>query len=297
MTVRKTSRWEAFVLAIVITVLTVGNFVLANGLPAPDFYAEFNNAPEGRPYYVILFTENTENAYYDAFFDVGIHGTVVDEEMMNNTSIPEFLESYEDPDGLVPAPNPIIMCEGDTYNGYFIPYQNRNHYRFVIYWDDTGEYRITDVFDVEKNDVRYGVDLSEEGEVLSIRDVSTEHWIKRILPGTFIRLGLTVAGEFIIALFFCFFKKKELLTVLITNVVSNLIAQMMSVFFFPIYFFAFLFIEIAVIVAEFFVYRKFFDKGRSNGRLWAYSIVANLVTAGFSFVYMFIEMLMLSYER
>ena len=292
-TVRKTSNWKAFVLALVITILTVGNIVLANGLPPPTFYTEFNNAPEGRPYYVILFANAPD--YSVDFIGVGVHGTMVDAEMMKNTSIREFLDSYEDPDKLLRAPNPIIMCEGDTYNGYFVPYLNGTHYRFVIYWDDTGEYKITEVFELARSGVRYGVDLSEEGDVLSVRDVSTEHDIKTRLPGTLFRLVMTRIGEFIIALFYGFFKKKELLTVIITNVVSNLIAQAMSLFLFGIYFLGFLIIEGVVIVAEYFVYRKFFDEERSNGRIWGYSIVANLVTAAFSFIVMCFQLMVMAY--
>ena len=76
--------------------------------------------------------------------------------MLESTSIPGFLESYEDPDGLTPAPNPVIMCEGDTFNGFFVPYQNGNQYRIVIYWDDTGEYKITEVFELKRDGIRYG---------------------------------------------------------------------------------------------------------------------------------------------
>ena len=100
--------------------------------------------------------------------------------------------------------------------------------------------RITEVFELKRDGIRYAVDLSEEGEVISISDVSNERFIQRLLPGTLIRLGLTIAGEFIIALFFCFFKKRELLTVLITNVVTNSIAQMLSLFLFELYFLAFI---------------------------------------------------------
>lgn len=285
------SRWQAFVLALVMTVMTLGNIVFANSLPSPTFYTEFNNAPEGRPYYVILFTDAPE--YNVPFYGVGVHGTVMDEQMLEDTSIPEFIETYEDPDGFHIADNPVIMCEGDTYNGYFVSNNEDYNYRFVIYWDDTGEYKITESFKI--SDVRYGVDLSEESELLSIEDVSFDYWIKIMLPGALFRLGWTVVLEFIIALFFCFFRKKELLTVLVTNIVSNLIAQAIVVLMFGIYLFGFLLIEIAVIVAEYYVYRKFFDKSRSNGRIWAYTIVANLVTAAFSFVSVFIEALILSH--
>ena len=287
------SRWQAFVLALVMTVMAFGNIVLANSLPSPTFYTEFNNAPEGRPYYVILFTDAPE--YNVPFYDVGVHGTVMDEQMLEDTSIPEFIETYEDPDGFHIADNPVIMCEGDTYNGYFVSSDEEYNYRFVIYWDDTGEYKITESFKI--SDGRYGVDLSEESELLSIEDVSFDYWIKSMLPGALFRLGWTVVLEFIIALFFCFFRKKELLTVLVTNIVSNLIAQAIAVLMFGIYLFGFLFIEIAVIVVEFYIYRKFFDKSRSNGRIWAYTIVANLVTATFSFVSVFIESLIISYQR
>lgn len=286
-------RWQAFVLALVMTVMTLGNIVFANSLPSPTFYTEFNNAPEGRPYYVILLTDAPE--YNVPFYDVGVHGTVMDEQMLEDTSIPEFIETYEDPDGFHIADNPVIMCEGDTYNGYFVSYEEDYNYRFIIYWDDTGEYKITESFKV--SEARYSVDLSEDGELLSIEDVSFDYWIKSMLPGTLFRVVFTVVLEFIIALFFCFFRKKELLTVLVTNIVSNLIAQAIAVLLFGIYLFGFLLIEIAVIVVEFYIYRKFFDKGRSNGRIWAYTIVANLVTAAFSFVSMCFELLVLSYTR
>ena len=298
MNIRKTTRiskWQASLLALVMTVLMAGRIALANGLPPPTFDVEFNNAPGGRPYYVMLFSDAPD--YQVDFYGVGIDGTIVDDEMLESTSIPGFLESYEDPDGLTPAPNPVIMCEGDTFNGFYVPYQNGNQYRIVIYWDDTGEYKITEVFELKRDGIRYAVDLSEEGEVISISDVSNERYIQRLLPGTLLRLGLTIAGEFIIALFFCFFKKRELLTVLITNVVTNSIAQMLSLFLFEIYFLAFIVIELIVIVSEFFIYRRFFDKSRSNGRIWAYTIVANLVTGSFSFVFAFIEALIAAMIR
>lgn len=252
MSIRKTTRiskWQISLFAFVMTVLMAGRIALANGLPPPTFDVEFNNVPGGRPYYVMLFADAPD--YQVDFYGVGIDGTIVDDEMLESTSIPGFLESYEDPDGLTPAPNPVIMCEGDTFNGFFVPYQNGNQYRIVIYWDDTGEYKITEVFELKRDGIRYAVDLSEEGEVISISDVSNERYIQRLLPGTLIRLGLTIAGEFIIALFFCFFKKRELLTVLITNVVTNSIAQMLSLFLFEIYFLAFIVIELIVIVSEF----------------------------------------------
>ena len=295
LTQRRPGRWQAFILALLVTVIAVGNVVLANGLPTPTFYMEFNNAPEGRPYYVILLTADPE--YVVDFDNVGVHGTIVGEERLRETSIPAFLEEYKDPDGFQVSPNPIIMCEGDTYNGYFVPFYNGNTYRFIIYWDDTDEYKITEVFSLSDYNTRYGVDLNEDSDELSVKDVSDRYWLSKTYPGTIFRLIFTVVGEFIIALFFGLFKKKELLTVLVTNLISNLIAQAMILFMVSIYIAAFLIIEALVIVVEYLVYRKFFDKERSNGRIWAYSIVANIVTALSSFVIFFFQMIMLGYER
>ena len=271
--------------------------VLANGLPMPIFYTEFCGAQEGRDYYVLLFASDVNDLLDPWEFDVGIHGESLREDDLKDTSLPSFLDSYKDPDGLQLTQKPVVRCSGDTYNGYFVPTANGNRYRFLIYWEDTGEYKITDIFTVDKYDIRFRVDISGGEETLPVKDITSAYGIKIHIPGILIRLFFTVTCEFLLALAFRFLRKKELLTVIATNFVSNLLANIISLFYAYLYLMGFLLIEAVVIAVEFFVYRKIFDKDRTTKRILTYSIVANLTTASTAFVFLIIDTMILSYMR
>ena len=289
------SRISICLISVLIVVFATGNLVLANGLPTPSFYTEFRGAPQGRDYYVILFADDAE---YVVDFSVGIHGEIMSEDDLKETNIPAFLDSYKDPDGMTLTKNPIVRCSGVTNNGYFVPsYETGNTYRFLIYWDDTGEYKITDRFTLEHYDTRFGVDISSEGATLPVKDITAEYGVRIHIPGMIIRLVFTVTCEFLLALAFWFHRKKELLTVLITNFVSNLLANIISFFFGYFYIMGFLLIEAVVIAVEFFIYRKVFDKDRTTTRILTYSIVANLTTASTAYVIFLIDSMILAYMR
>ena len=282
-------------LTAIIVVLVTGVTVLGNGLPMPVFYASFHNAPADRDYYVILLTSNSD--YYPAFEDVGIHGDLMRDEQLEQTSIPAFLESYEDPDGLVFNDDPIVRCSGNTYNGYFIPTSSDHAYRFLIYWDDTGEYKITDTFTLGESNLRYYIDLSKDGDTIPIKDITVQYGISRHIPAVLILMAFTAGTEWFIALIFDFGRKKEQLTVIVTNLVTNLIANVICLISLPIYIYAFAFIEAGAIIAENAIYKKRFDKDRSWKRILAYTITANIITAVCGTFLYFIITLFQGYSR
>ena len=294
----KTDRRSLFIiqlLAAIIVVLIIGTPVLANGLPVPVFYTEFHNAPIGRDYYVILLS--SESDYHSDLDNVGIHGEAMSGEQLAQTSIPAFLDSYEDPDGLIYTGEIIAKCRGNTSNGYFVPESADHIYRFLIYWDDTDEYKITDTFTLGQSNLRFSVDLSKDGETIPIKDITTRYSITRHIPRTLILMAFTAVTEWIIALLFGFEKKKEQRTVIVTNLVSNFIANVICLVSFPIYIYAFVFIETGVIIVENAIYKKNFDKERSRNRILAYTITANLVTAVLGGILFLIISLIQSYDR
>ena len=150
-------------------------------------------------------------------------------------------------------------------------------FKVAVYDPADGSLKVSDPAERTAFDTFYTADLNEDGIVLD-EDVH----LKREIIGLLSRMILTVAVELVLALIFGYRKKKEIGTIVKTNLFTQLLLNLVMAFMdyymgMMVWIFLFPVMELVVLVIEMIVYlRKFRDHSRWKTIL--YSILANLAT-------------------
>lgn len=267
----------------------------ANSLMAPQFFAEFVNTADDSKYYVILLAKNTAGgesvlsatasnrtegsgelitAHAFEAAEQGVPGYVMD-------GVDTFLAGCDCLDGFVYDDDMTAAecCFGDSYVMFtYVAFVKDYDFRFLFYWPDSGEYKLSETFSLERiNQIR--VDMSEDAPYYSITDLEYAYELNALLPGVAFHLAITLIIEILVALFFKLRTKKLLLTILITNIITNVSANLVAILSVRDYIQLYLFIELAVFIVEFIIYRIAFTKDVKTGRIAVFTAVANLMSA------------------
>lgn len=165
-------------------------------------------------------------------------------------------------------------CAGNIEHEHFFNYFGTpDTYRVVIINNDTGETKITDVINRTDFQSNITIDIDTMGVV-------TKASSSRIIKTFAIALILTIVVEIIIALIM---KIKNIKTIFITNLITNIILQL-SLIYIPIpYMITFIIMEILVILSEYLIYKKYFSDITKN-KIISYTLIANIISAFLTFI-------------
>ena len=77
--------------------------------------------------------------------------------------------------------------------------------------------------------------------------------------------------------------RKYVKTIVMTNIVTNVLLQLLLITISGNYFTKLILFEILVVIAEYLTYKKFM-KGESTSKILVYTLIANMITACMTFI-------------
>ena len=259
--------------------------VSADSGPKPELV--FSLTPAEGDYYAALLYDKDESPYVYVIGDFGTTSYM----KKNEKEMYEKLNAYEDADGYNIAEE-VWYVQDSVKEGYV--YNPPAKYKLLVYFPDSDRYSV-----IESNGhyaifMRYTVTVSADGEIdmvghtsAAVIDNSPAQNLD-LAVFTFISLIVTILVELLIGLCFRFTKGRQILTIILVNVITlplmtGLIYTINPPVYGTIFSFPYAFFEIGVAVVEAAVYCLLlpkFAKGRKTPR-WLvalYAVVANLAT-------------------
>ena len=137
--------------------------------------------------------------------------------------------------------------------------------------NDTGKIKVSD--EIIKKDFSSKVTLDynnmifESGSSLNLKNI-------------FLILLITIIVEIVIALLMKYIKHVKV--ILITNIVTNILLQLLLNVISGNYFIKLILFEILVVFDEYLIYKKFM-KSESTSKILIYTLIANMITASLTF--------------
>ena len=161
-------------------------------------------------------------------------------------------------------------CAGNSEHEHtFTYYGTPDRYKVVIVNNDTGETKITNLI----NKADFQSDITVNVENMNVYRNKGRLNIAQTLI-------LTIVIEIIIALIM---KIKNIKTIFIVNLITNIILQLVLIYVPLPYMFLFLAMEIEVIILEYLIYKKFFGD-ISKKKILSYTLIANIFSALLTFI-------------
>lgn len=165
-------------------------------------------------------------------------------------------------------------CAGNIEHEHFFNYFGTpDTYKVVIINNDTGETKITDV--INRTDFQSNITIDIDTMKVVIKPSSS-----MIIKNFAIALILTIVVEIIIALIM---KIKNIKTIFITNLITNIILQLALIYIPLPYMITFIIMEILVILSEYLTYKKYFSDIAKN-KIISYTLIANVISALLTFI-------------
>lgn len=226
-------------------------------------------------------------------------------ETLNYETWKAFVE-YEDADGYYFLQEGWVVSETKKIEWTYYP---PNKFKILLYYPETGTFVVSDIYEryafdtyytvdmqgVRMGDVDYDENLSTDERIEAYRndELSTNDRINayrtyqymREAAALVVRVLLTVAIELVIALFFGFRKKKQVLLLICANVVTQLLLNLMlnvMIYDFEETVVFYVLLEVLVFALEAFAYckwmKKFAEKTKENWYYVVYALVANVAS-------------------
>ena len=199
---------------------------------------------------------------------------------------------YEDADGFYFLQNAVWQV--DKSKELLWSYYPPERFKVLLYYPETGRFAVSAVCERYAFDSYFTVDIAKtDAAVLNVR--RSYQWQHEVLS-LIARIAVTIAVELLIALLFGFRSKKELLLILLVNVVTQIVLNvLLNVINFNAGLFGFIIgyvlLEFAIIVLEAVIYstrlRKLSDKARPVWLYALYALAANVASfaAGMAIAY------------
>ena len=137
--------------------------------------------------------------------------------------------------------------------------------------NDTGKIKVSD--EIIKKDFSSKVTLDYNNMIFE-SDSSLN------LKNIFLILLITIIVEIVIALLMKYIKHVKV--ILITNIVTNILLQLLLNVISGNYFIKLILFEILVVFDEYLIYKKFM-KSESTSKILIYTLIANMITASLTF--------------
>ena len=269
--------------------------------PHPSLYVDFVNLGDEPCYGTVISFSHAEGPLH-AFFGNGSQKVFIDGEYVEHLnpddydySIWQAFVDFKDCDGFYFLQSWDNVTESKRINW---PYWAPEFFKILLYFPEThtyavsGEYKryaFNSYYTVDMGQIDFSTQDSGKDSVAFINSVEKTYpypWAKEILS-LLARAFLTVGLEVGVALLFKLHQKKTLLTIIITNIVTQILlnaALNIHVWLYSNYSLIdfYLKLEICVFVIEALLYclvlNKFTEKPHKQAYYVAYSLVANTIS-------------------
>ena len=244
--------------------------------PKPSVTVTLENLPEGRVYATLLSKTESTGPYfagrtYDQMNEYG--GAEVPRDIWDAFS------AYTDPDGFYFLGYIRDVTKTKTFSWTYYPPQD---FKLLIYLADSGTFLCSEA------DSRYAFDSAYTADC-ALQPISLTHTIVTLghAAGFLLRLLITLAVELFIALLFDLREKRQILVIVLTNLVTQILLNLVlmsgpsvsRLTWWSSWTFLFILCEIAVIAVEAIVYAKTLeDENHSKKQLAVYALIANLAS-------------------
>ncbi len=249
--------------------------VFADVGPKPSVTIIVENAPE-KSYYVTLLAKSSYGPWHQV---AGIEEMPVNSEEEKRAA--QLFLDYEDKNGFFLLSNMSGDLKGK--NEFSWTYYPPEEFKVAICTPDDGTVYVSEALEREAFYSYFRVTYGSDPLV-----AQEESHLGRVFLESLLRVAVTIAVELFLAYLFGYREKKQLLTIGIVNIVTQMILNAFLVFcdyfggalmwmiMFPIG-------EIIVFVIELIVYLFTIGKGK-KGKAFLYTLLANAASAAFTFI-------------
>lgn len=190
---------------------------------------------------------------------------------------------YEDADGFY-----FLGCYGEVTGGQMFcwSYYPPDTFKVLAYFPDSGTFAVGLVTEREEFSARYTVSPSETGETLLIEKARNQEAENKSFVG---RLVLTLALELAVAVVFAFRAKRQIITIVCMNLITQVGLNRAITHLFPLvssrwYWPGLLVLEVLIFLVEGAVYAKLLPRWKKDPAAvchpWGYALAANVASFG-----------------
>lgn len=190
---------------------------------------------------------------------------------------------YEDADGFY-----FLGCYGEVTGGQMFcwSYYPPDTFKVLAYFPDSGTFAVGPVTERKEFSARYTVSPSETGETLLIEKARNQEAENKSFVG---RLVLTLALELAVAVVFGFRAKRQIITIVCMNLITQVGLNQAITHLFPLvssrwYWPGLLVLEILIFLVEGAVYAKLLPRWKKDPAAvchpWGYALAANVASFG-----------------
>lgn len=190
---------------------------------------------------------------------------------------------YEDADGFY-----FLGCYGEVTGGQVFcwSYYPPDTFKALAYFPDSGTFAVGPATEREEFSARYTVSPSETGETLLIEKARNQEAENKSFVG---RLVLTLALELAVAVVFAFRAKRQIITIVCMNLITQVGLNQAITHLFPLvssrwYWPGLLVLEILIFLVEGAVYARLLPRWKKDPAAvchpWKYALAANVASFG-----------------
>lgn len=193
------------------------------------------------------------------------------------------MNDYQDAEGFF-----FLGCYGEVTGGQMFcwSYYPPDTFKVLAYFPDSGTFAVGPVTDREEFSARYTVSPSETGETLLIEKARNQEAENKSFVG---RLVLTLALELAVAVVFGFRAKRQIITIVCMNLITQVGLNQAITHLFPLvssrwYWPGLLVLEVLIFLVEGAVYAKLLPRWKKDPAAvchpWGYALAANVASFG-----------------
>lgn len=190
---------------------------------------------------------------------------------------------YQDAEGFF-----FLGCYGEVTGGQMFcwSYYPPDTFKVLAYFPDSGTFAVGPVTERKEFSARYTVSLSETGETLLIEKARNQEAENKSFVG---RLVLTLALELAVAVGFAFRTKRQIITIVCMNLITQVGLNQAITHLFPVvssrwYWPGLLVLEVLIFLVEGAVYAKLLPRWKKDPAAvchpWGYALAANMASFG-----------------
>lgn len=190
---------------------------------------------------------------------------------------------YQDAEGFL-----FLGCYGEVTGGQMFcwSYYPPDTFKVLAYFPDSGTFAVGPATEREEFSARYTVSPSETGETLLIEKARNQEAENKSFVG---RLVLTLALELAVAVVFAFRAKRQIITIVCMNLITQVGLNQAITHLFPVvssrwYWPGLLVLEVLIFLVEGAVYAKLLPRWKKDPAAvchpWKYALAANVASFG-----------------
>lgn len=190
---------------------------------------------------------------------------------------------YQDAEGFF-----FLGCYGEVTGGQMFcwSYYPPDIFKVLAYFPDSGTFAVGPVTERKEFSARYTVSPSETGETLLIEKARNQEAENKSFVG---RLVLTLALELAVAVVFAFRAKRQIITIVCMNLITQVGLNQAITHLFPLvssrwYWPGLLVLEVLIFLVEGAVYARLLPKWKKDPAAvchpWKYALAANVASFG-----------------